>query len=139
MATSEDTRNKIPLALRAVRALSVNLLPAMTAIKNARDLTPTCACGQMADGLAKPCLQPVCTFCVSGRCPTCKGPFTAPNSKCTDHHGPRCPHKVCNSDHVVSGFQREPRNGAELLRVVSLHAESIEGLLQHLTFIAEDV
>ncbi|KAL1672797.1 hypothetical protein EV122DRAFT_283629 [Schizophyllum commune] len=126
-------------ALRVAGVLSAQLKPGLTAIKNAKDVVTTCACGNMAEGYAKPCRQPVCMVCVKNMCSECKAPYSMPNALCPHHRGPRCPHEYCTNGRVVEMYQADPKNGADLFRVVSAHGARIEELLDDLIALTKDM
>ncbi|KAL1676798.1 hypothetical protein EV122DRAFT_279821 [Schizophyllum commune] len=117
---------------------SDSVASALRIVPFAQRRTLACACGKMAEGYAKPCKQPVCTDCVKDMCPKCKAPYTTPNVLCPKHRGPECPHKYCTNKGVVSSYQPEPRNGADLFKAVSEHGQQIKELLDRLVVLTKD-
>ncbi|KAL1658350.1 hypothetical protein FB107DRAFT_280412 [Schizophyllum commune] len=134
-----ETSSDVASALRIAGILSKQLKPALAAIKTAKLLTMECACGSMAESVAKPCNQPVCPTCVADACPNCRGPSSKPSAYCRRHRWPRCPHKYCHEEHRVEELEAEPSNGAALFKTVSESIDHIEELLDHLIVLTKDM
>ncbi|KAL1721218.1 hypothetical protein EV715DRAFT_271206 [Schizophyllum commune] len=136
--TSRKTERNVVSALCIAGILSSQLIPGLTAIKNAKKQTQECRCGKMAEGFGKPCLQPVCVVCSRDVCPECQSPLSKPDGKCPKHRGPLCPHKNCTSD-GLKGFRGETSNSTILFDTVSEHINDISKLLDHLIVLTKDV